>query len=203
MARHYEIGSSYYEEDWQSALVAKEDLSLLCPITYVYDYLPHDTQWLQPLPTSLDCVFSGSNRRPWLEVGPSTSERNAIQLYPQPANLPLHTGLENFKQSVHWKANVEATRELLELFAKGERCERTMISDHWRLSLARLAERLLKTTAAVENTYSRYSVYMFANADERRIKLLAQSVILIFMFDGGCRSHDQACSFVFQNHADV
>lgn len=48
--------------------------------------------------------------------------------------------------------------------------------------MASLAEEQLKT--AIVHMYSRFSIYMFAAADERQIQLLAQTVILIFIFDG-------------------
>ena len=191
VSRFFRNESRTFDKGWQSVVVAEGDLPLLCPITYVYDYLPHGIQWLRPLPVSINRIFSGDDRLPWLSTRPYVTGRNFIQLHPQAANLPLHTGLENFKQSVHWKANMEATRELLELFAKSGRYHDTKTSGDWQHSLARLAERLLRTTAALENTYSRFSIYMWANADERRIKLLAQSVILIFLFDGGYMGHSE------------
>lgn len=48
--------------------------------------------------------------------------------------------------------------------------------------MSRLAKEQLQ--GQVLDTYSRFSIYMFAEADKFRIQLLAQSVVLIFMFDG-------------------
>jgi len=168
-------------EDYQLLMMARQsDLELLCPIRYVYNYLPHRTQWLIPQPISLNRVFPEPEQSRFAFIHHRANEKNSICLNTQAANLPLHTGLEKFRQSKYWRANDEATKELLELFAQDQRCSEIMLSN--KRSMSSLAEEQLKT--AVVDTYSRFSVYMFAEADETRIQLLAQSVILIFMFDG-------------------
>ena len=161
-------------------LATPDDQELLCPIRYIYDYLPRQRKWLKPQPISLSRVFADSNECKSTFISHQLERTNSILLHTQAANLPLHTGLENFRQNKYWRANETATRDLLKLFAKDHYCSEVVLSD--KRSMSGLAEDQLKT--AIIDTYSRFSVYMFTEADEYRIQLLAQSVILIFAFDG-------------------
>ena len=159
------------------ALVVPDDKEWLCPINYVYDYLPNDIKWLTPQPLSLDRIFSTS------EHGPAVFDhfaKNHVRLQTQAGRLPLHTGIEDFPQSKYWKISVEANEELLGLFAQDQRCSEIMLSD--TRSMTDLANGQLKI--GVLDTYGRFSIYMFALADKDRAPLLAQSMILIFIFDG-------------------
>ncbi|KAL8729125.1 MAG: hypothetical protein Q9166_004956 [cf. Caloplaca sp. 2 TL-2023] len=162
------------------ALVASEDAEALCPISYVYDYLPYHLDWLKSQPISLSRLL--------VEIPEGNSALNkyriewnhSICLRTQAARLPLHTGLENYRQNKYWTANAASTKELLKLFADDRRCSDVMMSN--RQSMSSLAEEQLESR--IMDTYSRFSIYMFPEADEKRSQLLAQSVILIFMFDG-------------------
>ncbi|KAI9816264.1 MAG: hypothetical protein M1827_001865 [Pycnora praestabilis] len=160
-------------------LAAAGDLDLLCPIRYVYDYLPPGTTFLKLHPMVLPRSFINT-----MKEDPTLSQDNtkvhSIALYPEEANLPLHTELKLFRQSKHWKASEEATKELLQLFARDQSCKDIMLSDGQ--SMATLAEQQLNSS--VLDSYSRFSIYMAPEADEKRSKLLAQSVVLIFIFDG-------------------
>ena len=172
-------------------LATPDDEELLCPIRYIYDYLPCQSQWLKPQPISLSRIFAESNECKSTSIIQQPERINSILLFTQAANLPLHTGLENFRQNRYWKVNETATRELLELFAEDHHCSEVVLSD--KRSMSSLAKDQLKTT--VIDTYSRFSIYMFAEADEDRIQVLAQSVILIFAFDG------KRLSVVSRNHS--
>lgn len=152
-----------------------KDADIICPIRYIYDYLPRKPKWLQAQEITLNDVLQLQS----VEIQGDT-RNNRISIYPRAANLPVHTGLGTFRQSKHWKANERATRELLELFAQDQHCKDAMLTNGQ--SMATLARRQLRSS--VLDTYSRFSIYMFADADENRIQLLAQSVILIFIFDG-------------------
>lgn len=176
VAQLVEKGSQEYQ---LLAIATSNDMELLCPIRYVYDYLPHQPKWLKSQPISLSRVFTDSKERTSF-IDDEGKGRHSIRLHTQAAKLPLHTGLENFRQNKYWRVNEEATKSLLELFAQDRRCSEVMLSD--KQSMSSLAGDQLRT--AVIDTYCRFSIYMFAEADETRIQLLAQSVILIFMFDG-------------------
>ena len=167
-----------------SKLVSASDKDLLCPIRYVYDYLPREINWLKPQPISLTRLFANDENYIQALHQHGSVDSNDLILNVQAAKFPIHTGLEDFRQCKHWRANERATRELLELFAHDELCREVRCSD--KRSMASLAEEQL--SSAVVDTYSRFSMYMFPWADETRIQLLAQSVILIFMFDGKCLS---------------
>lgn len=167
------------EEYQPLALVPPNNTKLLCPINYMYNYLPRHTKWLKPQPVSLDCIFAESEHRPAF-LDREANPENFVLLDTQAAGFPLHTGLERFRQSKHWRAGFEAARELLELFARDQRCSEVILSD--TRSMAGLAEEQLKT--AIGDTYTRFSIYMFAAADESQMQLLAQIIILVFIFDG-------------------
>ena len=156
------------------------DMDLLCPIRYVYNYLPHQAKWLKPQPLSLSRLFAESKEGKPSFMDHEAKEMNSICLKTQAASLPLHTGLEIFRQNKYWRAYEGATRELFELFAQDQHCGEVMLLD--KRSMSNLAEDQLQN--AVIDTYSRFTIYMFHEADETRLRLVAQSIILIFAFDG-------------------
>ena len=159
-------------------LVEADDIDLLCPIRYVYDYLPQNIEWLKPQPVTLPssfCSASGKRRKP----EPQSTVLNAIQLSVSKTSLPVHTGLTQFGQTRYWKASIQAARSLLEFFATDERSADMTIGNGRSLA-GQAADQL----AILPNTYSRFSMYMFPNGDERRTQLIAEMVVLIFVFDG-------------------
>ena len=164
-----------------SRLATLNDTKFLCPIEYIYDYLPPQVNWLKAQPISLRRVFAGRDEQSKLPfINHQLQESRSILLDTKAANLPLHTGLEEFRQSRHWKASEQATKELLELFAQDRRCGEVLLQDGQ--TMASVAEEQL--TPGFIHTYSRFPVYLFIEADEDRLKLVAESVILIFAFDG-------------------
>ncbi|KAL8644291.1 MAG: hypothetical protein Q9210_007325 [Variospora velana] len=164
---------------WMSALVDAVDLNFLCPIRYIYDYLPFPTAWLMPQPVSLSNISQRGEGDMTASPFYKLERVNSVYLHTTEARLPLHTGLKDFRQNKYWRANEDSTRELLQLFAQDRKCSDVLLSNN--RSLSDLAEKQLESE--VIDTYSRFSVYMFPEADEERIRLLAQSVILIFIFD--------------------
>ena len=144
------------------------DISLLCPIRYVYDYLPYKTMWLKPQQISVPITCSNA------------ATANGITLCPKTANIPFYTGLGLLCQSKYWRVAEEAAKELLELFAQDQSCQNTLLANGQ--SIASLAKSELASW--VMDGYSRFSIYMFPYADERRTRLLAQCIVLIFIFDG-------------------
>jgi hypothetical protein len=170
-----QINGSIQDKHGLNQLTSPKDLHLLCPIRYVYDYLPEQAPWLIAEQISLGNILG---TKPHLIQG--DTQQNGFPLHPEDTNLPVHTGLATFRQSKHWRANEKATRELLQLFAQDQHYKNVILSNG--RSMATLAEKQLK--GDVLDTYSRFSIYMFPDGDEKRIQLLAQSVILIFIFDG-------------------
>ena len=165
---------------YQPLMLASNDTEPLCPIEYIYDYLPIQAQWLKSQPVSLRRLFAVSEECNLGFVDHQAEETHSINLDVKAAKIPLHSGLEVFRQSRYWRANEQAAREVLELFAQDRRCSQVILCD--KQSMASLFEEQLGT--ATIHTYSRFSVYMFAKADKLRSELLAQCMILIFGFDG-------------------
>ena len=155
-----------------SALTSPNETELLCPINYMHDYLPYNARWLKSQPISLSRFF--------LE-----RTNNGIDLHTQAAKLPIHTGLEDFRQNKYWRASMKASEDLLELFAKDRRSSEVILSNG--ASMSSLVEKQLKT--GVSETYCRFTIYMYPEADKNRIQLLAQCMVLIFVFDGEQKFH--------------
>ena len=160
-------------------LTSVDDIDHLYPVRYVYDYLPHKTQWLKPQQIIVSSPYSDVVEKEQALVQPDASS-NGIRLHPEAANLPLYTGLSNVRQSKHWEVNEKVTRELFELFMRDQRCKGAKLRNGQ--FIASLAESQLK--GSVVDSYVRFSIYMFPYADEKRMWLLAQAIILIFIFDG-------------------
>ena len=169
----------YHEKNGKAydprAIVGDEDTEMLCPIRYVYDYLPFQIDWLKPqwLSSSLSWEHKQGNRC-------REESLNSILLDTRASSLPLHTGLGPFRQNKYWRASEQATEDLLTLFAEDEHCRGILLSN--KKSMASLAKEQLRSS--VMDTYSRFSTYMFAEAEDKSAQLLAQCVVLIFMFDG-------------------
>ena len=165
------------------ALATPSDMEFLCPISYMYNYLPNYPRWLTPQPISLDRLFSGAHQRTaFLNLS-----ENSIRLNPDAAKLPLHTGLESVQQGKNWKGCIEVTKELLHFFARDSFCNKSMLSD--KRCLASVTEEQLQTP--IIDTYTRFTTYFYPAADDERMQLLAQATALVFIFDG---------MFLIQNH---
>ena len=80
---------------------------------------------------------------------------------------------------------MKASEDLLELFAKDPRSSEVFVSNG--ASMTSLVEKQLKT--GVAETFARFSIYQYPEADEMRIKLLGHCMVLIFVFDGEQISH--------------
>ena len=161
-------------------LATPNDTEFLCPIEYVYNYLPRQINWLKPQPISLSRLFAVSDEGKLAFIDHEARERHSIRLDTQAAGLPLHTGLGKFRQSRYWKASEQTAKELLELFAQDRRCSEVILQD--KRSMASVAGEQLGS--GFVHTYSRFPIYSFIEADENRIQLIAQSVIIVFAFDG-------------------
>ena len=125
-------------------------------------------------------IFFGlKNDRPsCIDYG--AKEGNSIRLHPPAVNLPLHTGLKDLLQNKFSKANEDVCRELLKLFAKYQYCKEVVLLDGQ--SMADLAREQLKPS--VMDLYSRFGIYVFPQVVEIQIKLLGQTLIFVFTYDG-------------------
>ena len=159
-------------------LTSKETASLQCPISYVYDYLPSPGAWLTSQPICLPSSITSMLDEKYLET--SSGSCNAISLYPSEAGLPIHSGLTCFRQCRHWEAIAEAGEDLLQLAGRDAMCAKMAFGGQ---TIASQAMKQLAIPAV--DTYARFTTYMTPYADHNRAQLLGQSMVLVFMIDGG------------------
>ena len=155
------------------------DEVVFCPIKYRYDYLHRTAGWFKPRQLGIPASIRQQLDAQPLEIQLHT-RMNSLTIQNSDFRLPLHTGLESFRQNRHWRMNIRATTELLQLFAEDERCKGAMLTDG--RSMSSWAEKVL--SRKVSESVSRFAIYMFPDADKERMWLLGQLVILIFIFDG-------------------
>ncbi|KAL8998219.1 MAG: hypothetical protein Q9169_002704 [Polycauliona sp. 2 TL-2023] len=154
------------------AIVSSDHTEWLCPIHYVYDYLPFAPDWLKPPPLSSN-PFSSSHP---LEAG-----IHNIPLDTQLANLPLHTGLTGpFLQNKYWRATAQSIKDFLRLFASDEKYGRIVLSN--KKIVASLAEEQLEYSDVMDS-WSRFAIYFWPEVNKHKALLLAQSFVLSFMLD--------------------
>lgn len=96
---------------------------------------------------------------------------NGIDLFPVSAGLPWATGFRFVRQSKHWKTARETARGLLELFVVHES----------RTEIGRLARQELQ---GFEESWVKFALYMFPEADAQKMSLITASMVYIFVFDG-------------------
>lgn len=149
-------------------LVDPPYLQDLAPVHYAYDWLPKTRHCAAPSPF----------RWPPGEV--RIQHDNSFALYPTAANFPWPTGLIYIRQSIHWRESLSASSQLLELFARDDSVASTPQSAG--LSLASIANKVLKLPE--EDRFTRFSMYLFPQANSVRVKLLAETIVLIIVFDG-------------------
>ena len=104
---------------------------------------------------------------------------NSIPLFPLHAGLPWHTGLRCIRQSIHWKAGLEISSNLLELFANDVTAEKAKKSNG--ASLAGIAAKELQIPE--DERFTKFAAYLFPEASEERMRLLAATIVLIIIFD--------------------
>ncbi|KAI4226469.1 MAG: hypothetical protein L6R36_003123 [Xanthoria steineri] len=144
------------------ALVPSKEVELLCPIRYIYDYLPVQPNWLGTRQLSLRRFCEAEEEKRQDSNSRRAEPTNSITMNPRAANLPFHTGLDTtFRQSRYWKSNERSTEELLKLFAEDERCSGILCSN--KQSMSSLAEEQRRW--AVMDTYSRFNLWENASPE--------------------------------------
>ena len=111
------------------------------------------------------------NRRAEYRVDRTPRSSNAIDLFLLSAGLPWATGFRFVRQSKHWGVAQQTTRELLEL----------CVAEKRNGSVANIARKELQ---GFEESWIKFALYMFPEADAEKVKLLAASMVYIFIFDG-------------------
>ena len=157
----------------------------LSPIHYSYDYLEDVTR--NPFPAKVyegpKCDESDSDG-----VSPSSSSSsssngcklpNSIPLFPLRTGLPWHTGLQCIRQNKYWRAGLQMSTELLELFASDGVAKKVRKPNG--ASLASLAAKELQILE--DDRFTKFAAYLFPEADEERTRLLAATIVFIIIFD--------------------
>jgi hypothetical protein len=147
----------------------------LFPVKYVHDYLGDIAEYISIPPMSIsqdieserflnDKLAQDRQKR-------ATRTDNAIDLFPVAAGIPWPSGIYPVRQSKHWKAAIETTRELLQL----------CIGETHHPPIVEVARKELQN---FEENWMKFSAYMFPEATEAQVKLIAASMTYVFVFDG-------------------
>lgn len=146
---------------------------------FAYSYLNEIPKFLKPHGLEYNVV-------PGLKRSVKSGQRlhfttpNAFTLDPVAAGLPWPTGLDCIRQSKFWKSGLSISSELLELFARDEAISQAVKANG--KSLGSIAAHELNTVE--EDRYTKFATYLFPEADEGRMRLLAASIVYIVIFDG-------------------
>jgi hypothetical protein len=119
-------------------------------------------------------------------------EANSFPLHPMEAGLPWHTSINVLRQNKHWKPALTMTNRLLELFA----------ADGTAMIALRQRKKSYADVAKAEigrlhDNWSRFTGYFWPAADQRRLELLAATLVFVFIFDGKLTL--RLVQFVFSN----
>ncbi|TEY39953.1 hypothetical protein BOTCAL_0446g00010 [Botryotinia calthae] len=148
-----------------------KDLPYISPIEYVHDPVPEAPYYLANLPplpfpqyASTDCEYTS---------------RNSVRVNPRAAGLPYRSRFELVRGSKHWKANIEETKNILELIVADS--SSTSLGMRDGLTLAGLAKKELRP--GLEHRVVLATSYMYPNANERRARIIAALMMLLFIYD--------------------
>ena len=163
----------------------------LSPVHFAYNYLDDVTSHLIPDKVR-ECTVrddsdqdgestrsDGSNRNGESTGSSGCISLNSIPLFPIRAGLPWYTGLMCIRQSIHWKAGLEMSSNLLELFASDVAAEKVKKSNG--ASLAGIAAKELQIHE--DERFTKFAAYLFPEANEERMRLLAATIVFIIIFD--------------------
>lgn len=119
-----------------------------------------------------------------IEAGYSAGESgkitmNSIPVFPTNANLPWHSSIHYVRQNVHWQMALEATKTLLQHFASDPTATKLLIEGG-----RSYAEVAAKELPILNDNWTRFSGYLWPAASEKRLKLLAETIVYVFIFDG-------------------
>jgi hypothetical protein len=195
-----DLGELYMVDTFDEAnllsgsLNSEDHNDFVWPIRYSNDYMPTNKASMPPfVDLSLTCCPDLEAKTIGVDSAISTfdvgteyaikeSERlgmNCIPLFPVHANLPWHCSIHHVKQNMHWQTAVKAARELLKLLASDENA--TNISKGGGRSYAEMAAEELPMS---HDNWIRFSAYMWPAASENRTKLIAETVVYLFILDG-------------------
>ena len=154
-----------------SRLAAPQDIAGISQVKFVHDPVPDPPSYLDPK----DAYFP----RPY-RYATNDFQQRCYRLYPRDANFPYRCTLDAANESRFWKEGLEASRELLQLLSEDQ--STTDIKVGRGVTMMKLAERELRPE--FEHRFCKATSYMYPFADEEKTKLLAASMVMMFLFDG-------------------
>ena len=163
--------SSAMQQSCHLRLAATPDLGNISRVEYAHDPVPKPPSFFVvedvPFPRR-DCQISHLH------------QRYAIRLRPRDTDLPYRSTLDATHESRFWKSGLKASKALLRLFADDRSITDIVVGKG--VTMARLAQRELRP--GFEHRFCKATSYMYPFCDEERTKLLASSMVMMFLFDG-------------------
>ncbi|EMD92825.1 hypothetical protein COCC4DRAFT_170236 [Bipolaris maydis ATCC 48331] len=170
---------------------SKDHNDFLWPINYSYDHMPKDQP---PLPSLIDVSSfpdleaESINVKSVIDMLTTQTEysipnndklnANSIPIFPVNARLPWHSSIRHLRQSMHWQTAVDAIKALLQHFASDPTATTTM--KEGGRSFAAVAAKELPM---IEDNWARFSAYLWPAASGDRLKIIAETLVYIFIFD--------------------
>lgn len=154
-----------------SQLTSPTDAALISPVKFAHDPVPKTPLYLD----AKDAPFPGESfdsMHPLLKHG--------IKLYPRKARLPFRCSLNAANESRFWKQGLESSMELLKLLSDDQSANDVVVRGG--VTMAGLARQELRPE--FEHRFCKANLYMLPYADEERTKLLAASMVMMFLWDG-------------------
>ncbi|KAF7932531.1 uncharacterized protein EAE98_003830 [Botrytis deweyae] len=148
-----------------------KDLPYISPIEYVYDPVPEALHHLTNLPPLSFRHYASANC--------DYTTRNSVRVNPRAAGLPYRSRFELIRGNKHWKANLDETRKMLRLIAVDS--SSTSMEMRNGFTLAGLAKKELRP--GLKHRVVLATSYMYPNANERRARIIAAIMLMLFIFD--------------------
>ena len=159
------------QRPYLSRLAATPDLANISCVEYAHDPVPQAPSYLAAKDIPFPRKGVGANH---------PSQSYAIRLRPRASNLPYRSTLDAAHESRFWKSGLEASSRLLELLAADRSVTDIVVGKG--MTMAKLAQRELRP--GCEHRFCKATSYMYPFCDEQRTKLLASSMVMMFLFDG-------------------
>jgi len=171
---------------------SKDHNGFVWPVRYSHDYMPTNEASMPPFvdlscfpdlkaeTISVEPVINAVQ----IETGYLIKEcerlsMNSIPVFPVHAKLPWYSSIHHVRQNIHWPMAVEATRVLLQHFASDQTA--TSILKNGGKSYSEIAAKELPM---LHDNWTRFCAYLWPAASEERLKLIAETIVYIFIFDG-------------------
>ena len=154
-----------------SRLSAPQDLEHISRVEYAHDPVPKAPAYL----AIVDYPFTRKSL-----VVCHNQHGNAVRLQPRASYLPYRCSLDATWENRFWRSGLESSSKLLRLLAADRSTTDIVLGNG--MTMARLARRELQP--GFEHRFCKATSYMYPFCDEERMKLLASTMVMMFLFDG-------------------